>query len=153
LISKVVVAGGERDPNHGTSNGITNIDNNLPNVDPKDVVPGNVVTLSNDSHGGLITLVQRDKQGNIVNEQMTDSGGKPSSGTSGPRVSNLIKDGKLTYWGKLIVSYNKFDTKPDAPSSGGSTSSATTTTQTSTVGSLWNSFKKAVGALMDAATH
>ncbi|QKJ30350.1 RHS repeat-associated core domain-containing protein [Mucilaginibacter mali] len=140
LITKVVVAGGEKDPNHGKSNGITNIDKNLPNVDPEDVVPGNVVTLNGNKHGGLITLVQRDKDGNFVNLQMTDSGGDPSSGTSGPRVSNLIQNGKVMYWGKRIVSFNKFDTKPDAPASAPSNNKP----QQQSQGGLWNSIKSSV---------
>ncbi|MFX9551945.1 hypothetical protein ABTO49_20320, partial [Acinetobacter baumannii] len=96
------VAGGEKDPNKGTSNGVTNIADNTTPVDPKDVVPGNIVILHGSTHTGIITLVQRDKDGNIVNEQMIDSGGQPSSGTSGPRVSNLVTNGKENYWGQRV---------------------------------------------------
>jgi RHS repeat-associated protein len=138
LVSKSVEAGGEKDPNNGTSNGVTNIANTTTPVDPKDVVAGNIVILHGSTHTGIITLVQRDKDGNIVNEQMIDSGGQPSSGTSGPRVSNLITNGKEGYWGARVDGYRKWDTKPDAPS----TPSSSKPQQQSP--GLWNSIKTSV---------
>jgi len=117
LISKSVKAGGERDPNHPdadgkSSNGITNIDNNLPDVDPKNVVPGNLVLMNDDSHGGIVTSVSY-KDGKIWNESMIASGGKEGSGNSGPKENAIIVNGKPVK-GMNIGSYKKFDTKPDA---------------------------------------
>ena len=113
MACKVVVAGGEKDPNKGNSNGVTNIAKNTKTVDEKDVEPGNLVILDGKKHTGIITIVERDKDGKIINEQMIDSGGDPKKGKSGPRVSNLIKDGKKLYWGQRVDGYRKWDTKPD----------------------------------------
>jgi hypothetical protein len=44
---------------------------------------------------------------------MVDSGGKPSSGKSGPRRTNLIKEGKKMYYGNRITGFRKWDKKPD----------------------------------------
>jgi hypothetical protein len=114
LVSKAVVAGGEKDPNMGNSNGVTNIDNTLPDASPKDVVPGNIVILNDSKHTGVITKVERDENGNIKNMTMVDSGGNPDKGKSGPRESQLFSNGKANYWGQRVDTYKKFDTKPDA---------------------------------------
>ena len=55
------------------------------------------------SHTGMITELERGENGEIINLKMVDSGGTAGSGTSGPRVSNLIVDGKNKYWGNRIT--------------------------------------------------
>ena len=112
LVTKVVEAGNEPNPNHGNKNGVSNIADNTKVVEEKDVVPGNIVITDSKSHTGIITVVERDKDGKIVNEQMVDSGGRPEKGKSGPRVINIIIDGKKQFWPK-IDGYRKWDTKPD----------------------------------------
>jgi hypothetical protein len=44
---------------------------------------------------------------------MIDSGGKPSSGTSGPRNTDLITNGVSKYYGDRVTGFRKWDTKPD----------------------------------------
>jgi hypothetical protein len=127
LVVNGVKAGGEDNPNQGTKNGVANIADNLPSVDPKDVVPGNIVILAGEHHTGFVSLVDRDKDGNIVNEKMIDSGGDPESGKSGPRTSDIIKNGKAVYWGQRVDGYRKFDTIPDSPGGGSTTSGSSTT--------------------------
>ncbi|HVY73565.1 MAG TPA: RHS repeat-associated core domain-containing protein, partial [Puia sp.] len=116
LVAKGIEAGGEKDPNSGNSNGVTNIDNNLPDVDPKDVVPGNLVTLNGDTHIGMVTAIELNDDGTIKNLKMIDSGGDPKkndgSGPSGPRESEVVTNGKARY---DVGSFKKWDTKPDAP--------------------------------------
>ncbi len=117
LVGKGIEAGGEKDPNSGNSNGVTNIDNNLPDVDPKDVVPGNLVTLNGDTHIGMVTSIELNADGTIKNLKMMDSGGNPKKndgdGPSGPRESDVIINGKARY---DVGSFKKWDTKPDASS-------------------------------------
>lgn len=84
LVSTSVEAGGEKDPNRGNKNGVTNIAGSTAKVDEDDVVPGNLVILNGSKHIGVIIKVERDKNGNILNMSMVDSGGQPSSGKSGP---------------------------------------------------------------------
>jgi len=147
LVKKGVVAGGEKDPNHGNSNGVTNMDNNLPDVDPKDVVPGNLVTLNNDKHIGFVTSIERDKNGNIINEKMIDSGGNPDknggTGPSGPRESYVIKNGVAKY---DIGSYKKWDTKPDAT---GSPKPASNNNQGGILNSIKTSIINTYNSIMD----
>ena len=65
---------------------------------------GDVKDKTNDlSHTGIISEIERGENGEIINLKMIDSGGKPKSGTSGPRVSNLVVDGKNQYWGNRIT--------------------------------------------------
>jgi RHS repeat-associated protein len=115
LVSKCIKAAGETDPSHGNKNGVSNISKNTESIDEKEVIVGNIVILDGKSHAGLISLVERDKNGKIINAQMIDSGGKPEKGKSGPRVSNLIVNGKASYWGQRVDGYRKWDTIPDKP--------------------------------------
>ena len=138
LVSKAIIAGGEPDPvlNPGTGNGVQRIRDNTTKVGGKDdygsVQEGNVVALNNtydkndpkkiDSkndfkHIGMISNIVKDESGKIITMQMIDSSGTPGSGKSGPRVSDIIVNGKLTYWGERINGIYKWDTVPDKPKS------------------------------------
>ena len=44
---------------------------------------------------------------------MIDSGGDPETGKSGPRPTDVIKNGVNKYWGDKITGIYKWDTKPD----------------------------------------
>ena len=114
LVSQCVIAGGETDPNHGNSNGCSNIANNLQKIDIETAVPGNVIIFTSEidgthpSHTGIITEVEV-IDGKIQNLTMIESGGKV-----GPRYQDIIKQGEKKYWGDRIYGVYKWDTKPEA---------------------------------------
>ena len=114
LVSQCVIAGGETDPNHGNSNGCSNIANNLQKIDIENAVPGNVIIFTSEidgahpSHTGIITDVEI-VDGNISTLIMIDSGGE-----AGPRYQEIIKQGEKKYWGDRIYGVYKWDTKPEA---------------------------------------
>lgn len=114
LVSQCVIAGGETDPNHGNSNGCSNIANNLQKIDIENAVPGNVIIFTSEvdgahpSHTGIITDVEI-VDGNISTLIMIDSGGE-----AGHRYQDIIKQGEKKYWGDRIYGVYKWDTKPEA---------------------------------------
>ena len=114
LVSQCVIAGGETDPNHGNSNGCSNIANNLQKIDIENAVPGNVIIFTSEidgthpSHTGIITEVEV-IDGKIQNLTMIESGGEV-----GPRYQDIIKQGEKKYWGDRIYGVYKWDTKPEA---------------------------------------
>ncbi|RFM32348.1 NlpC/P60 family protein [Chitinophaga silvisoli] len=114
LISQLIIYAGETDPNYGsTGHGVSNIEQNLPRVDPKDVVPGNLATFyfpaDEDApyHIGIISSVQRDEAGNIQSFTLIHS-----SGSIGLNEKTVPLDGK-DYYAKHISGYLKFDMIPD----------------------------------------
>jgi hypothetical protein len=109
LVTGCVVAGGESDPNTGDKNGVSNIADNTQAISESEVVPGTVVILNGQKHTGLIVEVVRDKDGNVTDMKMIDSGG-----TKGPRETALIAGGEKKYYGNRVDGYRKWDTKPDA---------------------------------------
>jgi RHS repeat-associated protein len=129
LVSKAIIAGGEADPvAKGTGRGVERIAKNLPKVGDKNdmsqVEVGTVVALNNTGkgeiksendfkHTGIISEIVRNADGEITTMKMIDSGGTAGSGASGPRVSDLIVNGKSEYWGNRINGFYKWDTKPD----------------------------------------
>ena len=110
-----MIAGGETDPNHGNSNGCSNIANNLQKIELENEAPGNVIIFTSEidgahpSHTGIITDVEV-IDGKIQNLTMIDSGGE-----EGPRYSKIIEKGEKKHWGERIYGVYKWDTKPDAP--------------------------------------
>jgi hypothetical protein len=76
---------------------------------------GNLLIFSNDDgtsdygHTGMISTIDVNDDGSIQNLTMKDSGGLRSSGKSGPRTTNVIKDGKQLYWGQRITGVRKWD--------------------------------------------
>ena len=115
LVSQCVIAGGETDPNHGNSNGCSNIANNLQKIELENAAPGNVIIFTSEidgahpSHTGIITEVEV-IDGKIQNLTMIDSGGE-----EGPKYSKVIEKGEKKHWGERIYGVYKWDTKPDAP--------------------------------------
>lgn len=84
---------------------------------------GDVLTLNNSSsgtdaakdlsHTGIISEIERNENGDIINLKMIDSGGTAGSGKSGPRVSTLIDNGNKRYWGKRITGVYSWDGSVD----------------------------------------
>lgn len=116
LVSRVVEAGGEKDPNHGNeTSGVLNIENNLTQVAPADVVPGNIVTYRVDEdypyHTGLVISVVRAKDGSLVSFTMIHSSSSNGSIEGGPKETEVIYG--QGFLGSAVHGFYKFDTKPD----------------------------------------
>jgi RHS repeat-associated protein len=120
LAGTCMKAAGEDDARYAegaTGNGVKRIADNTDEISESEVEAGSFVILDNSSTGedkpyghiGIITDVEFDDKGNITNMNMIDSGGKPSSGKSGPRKTALITNGKKEYYGKRITGYRKWD--------------------------------------------
>lgn len=110
LVSNCVKSGGESDPNHGDeSSGVLNIESNTEKVDESDAVEGNIVTFRSSKgypyHTGLVTGIDRDKDGNILKVNYIHS-----QGGTGPKndVFEVGQGGKVS-----INGFYKWDTKPD----------------------------------------
>ena len=109
LISKSVKSAGVEDPNHGGSNkdnGIKKIVGNTTKVPSlNDLKEGNIVVIdwsgkqSATTHGGIITSVTKDKDGNVTSFDVAHSSGTAGSGKSGP-VKNTFVVGGPNYSGK-----------------------------------------------------
>jgi RHS repeat-associated protein len=123
LVSACVVAGGENDPNHPSNGkggtGVENIERNTKEVNEKDAEPGNIVTFHFDkgwpTHTGMLTKVEKDKNGNITSFTMVDS----HSGT-GPEERSVTMGKGL---GASVNGFYKWDTKPDNTTSASSNGS------------------------------
>jgi hypothetical protein len=119
MVSKCVLAGGEKDPNRGGApSGVLNIEANTKRVDTDEAEVGNIVTFRNEKRGaypyhtGVITAVQRDGDGKV--EVLTvvhssSSANGPTSSMIDPRSPNAL--GK----GVRVQGVYKWDTKPDHP--------------------------------------
>jgi RHS repeat-associated protein len=117
LVSNCVVAGGEKDPNHGNAlKGTVNMWNNTAPVDKSKIVVGNMIFFGkkgkeeNINHVGLVSNITYDEKGNIKDLSFI-----ASNSSTGPDDVTLYKDGKSmnSYWVPRIVGYRKWDTKPD----------------------------------------
>jgi RHS repeat-associated protein len=127
MVSNCILAGEEEDPvgkPGATGNGVKQIaDGSKEVANVNDVQSGNLIVLDNSESGsskpyghiGIITEVVKDKNGNVIGYKFDDSGGKPSSGKSGPRHSSAMINSN--YWGKRITGIYKWDTKPDRSAS------------------------------------
>jgi RHS repeat-associated protein len=123
LVSACVVAGGENDPNHPSNGkggtGVENIERNTKEVNEQDAEPGNIVTFHFDkgwpTHTGMLTKVEKDKNGNITSFTMVDS----HSGT-GPEERSVTMGKGL---GAFVNGFYKWDTKPDNTTSASSNGS------------------------------
>jgi len=88
-------------------------------IDLKKAAAGNFITFSNtegtdpSGHIGIIVNIEFNEDGGIQNLRMVDSGGDPDTGKSGPRYTDVIKNGVNKYWGNKITGVYKWDTKPD----------------------------------------
>ena len=97
-------------------NGVEIIADKYPSVDLNDAQPGNMIVFENTDgtddygHMGAIKTIEFDDKGNVSNLIMIDSGGDPDTGTSGPRETTVIEDGKNKHWGSKITSVLKWDT-------------------------------------------
>lgn len=118
LVSSCIVAGGEKDPNRGSYNGVRNIANKTQKIDDiNDIVAGNLVTFNTGtsngdySHIGIISDVKRDDDGNVVDFQFIHSGS-----TTGPTqtggTSRFSRNNKLS-WRDITTGFYKWDTRPD----------------------------------------
>jgi RHS repeat-associated protein len=131
MVDNAIVAGDEpSSKNNGKDNGVANVMAQSDKVGDKDdmskAVEGNAITLNNTlkddkpldpkkdfKHIGVITKIERDENGKVINLQITHSSGTPGSGKSGPRTDYAIKGGVAQYWGKRITGVYKWDKKPD----------------------------------------
>lgn len=122
LVSNCVVAGGERNPNHGNEqHGVNNIVNNTQKVDnPKDVQEGNLIAFTKGGHHhiGVINRIIKDEDGKVIGYGFIDSGGKHSRGYSGPRSNQTAMLDGSGSWGGSLTGVYKWDTKPDVINSG-----------------------------------
>jgi len=118
LVSNCVMAGGEKDPNHGNAlKGTVNMWNNTAPVDKSKIVVGNMIFFGkkgkeeNINHVGLVSNITYDEKGNIKDLSFI-----ASNTSTGPDEVTLYKDGKAknSYWVPKIVGYRKWDTKPDS---------------------------------------
>ena len=117
MVSDCVVAGGERDPNHGNAaSGVLNIEANSQQVAIDDAEAGNIITFRNEKprsypyHVGIITAVQRDSDGNVESLTVVHSSSKangPTTSVIDPRSANAL--GK----GVRVGGVYKWDSKPD----------------------------------------
>ncbi len=124
LVSNAIKKAGEPDPMTGagkTGNGVNRIAQSSEKVtDKNDVQVGNAITLDNSTSGtdkpmghiGIIVEVKRNDQGEVTGYKVIDSGGRPSTGKSGPRYTNITLGGK-GYWDSRVTGIYKWDKKPD----------------------------------------
>ncbi len=131
MVGRCMVAGEESDGRYGSEgnsddNGVKKIGANTEEISESEVQVGSLVILDNSKSGtgkpyghiGIIDKVEFDSDGKITNMSMIDSGGRPSTGKSGPRSSKIITGGSKDYWGKRITGFRKFDTRPDVYNGG-----------------------------------
>lgn len=115
LISKCVIVGEENDPNEGKNgSGIVNIEQNTKKVEKKDLEEGNIVTFRNLSstyafHGGIITKVTRDENGNPSSIDIIHA----SSSANKPVEKHIELNNKNDYYAQHINGFYKWDTIPD----------------------------------------
>ena len=112
MVSGCVVAGGEKDPNHGSRpTGVENIENNTTPVEQKDVQAGNIVTYrtsgDHPEHTGLVAGDVKIENGKVVSFTEVDS-----HGGVGPEQRTITAGTGL---GADIHGFYKWDSKPDAP--------------------------------------
>jgi len=123
MVSNCIIAGEEEDPvgkPGATGNGVKQIADGIEKVNNiEDSQAGNLIVLDNSTNGntkpyghiGIISEVILDKNSKVIGYKFNDSGGKRSSGKSGPRHSTAMIG--TNYWGKRITGIYKFDTRPD----------------------------------------
>ena len=130
MVSNCIEAGGETNPaardgssaaavnkfkKDGGARRIAAMTNQI--TDYKKIEIGNAILLNNGSgtgsHIGIITEIELNDDGTFKTLKFIDSGGKPASGTSGPRVTEAYLDGKKKWWADHIDGFYKWDTKPD----------------------------------------
>jgi hypothetical protein len=122
MVSNCIIAGEEPDPYIGRNgNGVSRIVEASEQVTyHNNIETGNVVVLDNSAtgttnpmgHVGIITEVRKDANGDVTGYTIADSGGKPSTGTSGPRYTDITIGGNA-YWDKRVTGVYKWDTRPD----------------------------------------
>ena len=127
MVSNTIIAGEEPDPYVGRDgNGVSRIVQASEEVtDNNNIEAGNVVALDNSTTGttnsmghiGIITEVQRDANGNVTGYRIADSGGRPSTGVSGPRHTDITIGGNR-YWDSRVTGVYKWDTRPDVINGG-----------------------------------
>ena len=135
MVSNCMMKADEPDPYTDRSgNGVSRIVKASEKVKDEDNVEvGNAITLDNSASGkdnpmghiGIIVEVKRNDKGETTGYKIVDSGGKPSSGKSGPRYTN-IKVGGNGYWDKRVSGVYKWDKKPETIN-GGTLKSVTVT--------------------------
>jgi len=125
MVDNCIIAGGEKDPDsNGKDSGVKNIVAQSTEIEMKDAVPGNIVTLDNSKSGkdkpmghvGIVVEIVRDKKGNVTGLKVVDSGGTAGSGKSGPRYTSINIGGK-SYWDNRVTGVYKWDKIPDKKSS------------------------------------
>jgi len=124
MVSNCIIKAEEPDPYTGTGktgNGVNRIAQSSEKVtDKNDVQVGNAITLDNSTSGkdkpmghiGIIAEVKKNEQGEVTGYKIIDSGGRPATGVSGPRYTNITLGGK-GYWDNRVTGVYKWDKKPD----------------------------------------
>ena len=127
MVSSCMMEADEPDPYPGREgNGVSRIADASEEVtDYNNAEEGNAITLDNSESGkdkpmghiGIIVEVRRDDEGNTTGFKIVDSGGRPSTGKSGPRFTEITIGGKR-YWDKRVTGVYKWDTRPDVVNGG-----------------------------------
>lgn len=127
MASKCMMKAGEPDPYPGkTGNGVNHIVQSSEKVEDKnDVQAGNAIALDNSTSGedkpmghiGIIVEVKKNEAGETTGYKVIDSGGRRSTGKSGPRYTNITIGGSR-YWDKRVTGVYKWDKKPDIYNAG-----------------------------------
>ncbi len=147
MVSSCMIKAEEPDPYPGkTGNGVSRIVESSDKVENKDDAEvGNAITLDNSTSGkdkplghiGIIAEVKRNDKGETTGYKVIDSGGRPSTGKSGPRYTNITLGGK-GYWDSRVTGVYKWDKKPDVYNGG--------TLKPVTVYGQGNTYLKPIGA-------
>jgi hypothetical protein len=122
LVSNCIIQGEEPDPYIGRDgNGvsrITQISEKIVDFDNAEI--GNVIALDNSASGtnnplghiGIIVEINKGDDKKTAGFKIVDSGGRPSTGKSGPRYTEITIGGS-GYWDNRITGIYKWDKKPD----------------------------------------
>ncbi len=127
MVSSCIIKAEEPDPYAGKKgNGVSRIVESSDKVENKnDAETGNAITLDNSASGedkplghiGIIVEIKRNDKGETTGYKIADSGGRPSTGKSGPRYTNITLGGK-GYWDNRVTGIYKWDKRPDVYNAG-----------------------------------
>jgi hypothetical protein len=126
LVSSCIINGEEPDPYTGKDgNGVSRIAQSSEKVNLNDGEAGNAITLDNSTSGkdkpmghiGIIVEVRKNENGETTGFRIVDSGGRPSTGNSGPRYTDITIGGS-GYWDNRVTGVYKWDTRPDIYNAG-----------------------------------
>ena len=121
MVDNCLKDAGYSDYKDGSSNGASNMVNNMEKVSTDEAQVGNMIAFLDPkaegkkaTHVGIIVGITKDEEGNVADIEMIDSGGTQGSGKSGPRRTNIPLKDKKNYWTKRLVGVYKWDKKPES---------------------------------------